>query len=82
MLNDKRFDILAKNLRGFRLERQLSQEKFAHEANITSDYVSKIERKITNPSIGVLFQICDALGIELWELFEPNAFAKKKKSAS
>jgi transcriptional regulator with XRE-family HTH domain len=77
MVKDNRLKIIAENLRGFREKRGFSQEKLAFHAQITSEYVSKIERTITNPSVGILFQICDALHIDPCQLFIPNAYKKK-----
>lgn len=61
---------LAENLRRLREERGLSQEAFAELAGLHRTYISMIERKTRNPTVGVLEQICDALGVGPSELFK------------
>lgn len=65
------FSVLSKNIVLLRKERRLTQEQLAHHANVTSATVSKIERKISNPTILTLDTIATALGVELYDLLRP-----------
>ena len=51
-----------------RKEIGMSQEDFAHIAEIDRTYVSQIERGIANPSLSVLCKISDVFKIRLSEL--------------
>lgn len=64
---------LAANLRAHRLALGLSQEKLALDAEIDRTFVSQIERGIGNPSLRILCQLADRLGIDLAMLFRPSA---------
>ena len=59
---------LGRNLRRLRDERGLSQEAFAHEANIHRTYISDIERGARNPTITVVEKIALALEVTASEL--------------
>ena len=59
---------LGRNLRRLRDEKGLSQEAFAHEANIDRTYISDIERGARNPTITVVEKIALALGVTASEL--------------
>lgn len=50
-------------VRSLRTERNLSREKFAEMIDISSKYVYEIEKGEKNFSIGILFRICNALGV-------------------
>lgn len=64
---------LAANLRAYRLALGLSQEKLALDAEIDRTFVSQIERGIGNPSLRILCQLADRLGVDLAMLFRPSA---------
>lgn len=51
-----------------RLEKQLTQEKLAFAADLSSDYVRRVELGKANPSIFVVNKIAKALNIKLSEL--------------
>lgn len=48
----------------------LSQEDVAGRADISPNYLSRIERGKENPTMDMLFKLSDALEVELRELFE------------
>ncbi len=56
---------VAKNMRRLRVERGVSQEAFADLAGIDRTYVSRLERKLENPTVTVLERIATALGVEI-----------------
>lgn len=53
-----------------RLEKGLSQEAFAHLAELDRTYISSIEKGDRNVSITVIEKIATALDIEITKLFE------------
>jgi transcriptional regulator with XRE-family HTH domain len=50
-----------KELKRLREEYGFSQEGLALEANVDRSFLSKMERGIRQPSITILFKLCDAL---------------------
>lgn len=53
--------MVGKNVRRLRLERGLTQEQLAFEAEIDLTYLGGIERGRRNPSLGVLVRLSEAL---------------------
>jgi transcriptional regulator with XRE-family HTH domain len=62
--------IVGKNVRRLRLQKGLTQEELAFEAEIDLTYVGGIERGRRNPSLMVLARIAKALGVQLPKLLE------------
>ena len=60
--------VVAHNMRKRRVELGLSQEKLAVDAAIDRTYVSRLERGLENPTIGVLERLAGALGLDLVDL--------------
>ena len=65
--------ILARNLRRLRLERVLSQDDLAAEADLRQALISAIEVRTANPTLESLDRLASALGIDLAVLFDPTA---------
>lgn len=61
--------LVARNIRRLRVQQRLSQENLAVDAGIDRTYVSRMERHLENPTIGVLERVAEALGVEIAELF-------------
>ena len=61
-------DLVAWNLRRLRVERSLSQDGLAFEAEIDRTYVGRLERSIENPTVMVLDKLAAALGVHVSEL--------------
>lgn len=61
--------LVAWNLRRLRVRRGLSQENLAVDAGIDRTYVSRLERSLENPTVGVLEQLADALNSGIVEFF-------------
>lgn len=59
---------LGTNLRRLREAKGLSQEAFAFEAGIHRTYVSDIERGARNPTITVVENLANALGVTASDL--------------
>lgn len=55
-------------LKGFRIDRNLSQQALADYANMDRAYISKLERGISVPSIITIFKLAEILQIKPSEL--------------
>ena len=62
---------LAANLRRLRGERGISQERLALEAGVDRTMLSKIERRISNPSIETLLKLANRLNVDPVSLVSP-----------
>ncbi len=60
-------------LRFFREQKKISTNKLANLAGISQSYVRDIELGNKNPTIEVLFQLCQALGISLKDFFDDES---------
>ena len=55
-------------------ERQgMSMRELARRAEITPGHLSKIERGLANPSVGLLWTVSDALGVQVSSMFAEEA---------
>lgn len=61
--------IFADNVKFYRVEKNLSQEKLAELSGLHRTYISAIERQQRNISIDNIEAIASALGIEAYRLF-------------
>lgn len=61
---------LGANLRAIRLERGLSQEAMGQELGIDRTYVGALERGERNPSLRVVQDLADGLGVRAIELLD------------
>lgn len=53
----------------YRLRKGLSQFQIATEIDLSKDYIGRIERGKTNPTIEIIIAICNFLEIDLLLLF-------------
>jgi transcriptional regulator with XRE-family HTH domain len=60
--------LFGETVRDIRKQKGIAQEKLANLAGIDRTYMSAIERGLKNPSLKVIFQISDGLGIKASEL--------------
>jgi len=65
--------LVAWNLRRWRVSRDLSQEKLAVDAGVDRTYVGRVERGLENPTVGVLDRLASALSIHISEFFKVPA---------
>ncbi len=65
-------DILKTNIKYYRIKANLTQEDLAEKANVTSKYISDLERGIFNVSLEKLEQIANALNIEAYLLLKDD----------
>lgn len=63
---------IAKKIRQLRLERQMTQEALASKTGYTKAFISKLETRLTSPSIASLAKIALALGVGISTLFDEN----------
>ncbi len=61
--------IFGSNVRKYRLEKNLSQEKLADISNLHRTYISDVERAERSISLDNIQKIADALEIEVYKLF-------------
>ncbi len=59
---------LQSNIKKYRLQKGLTQEKLAELCNISPDYISEIERGKKTPSLKRLIIISDILKVETYKL--------------
>jgi transcriptional regulator with XRE-family HTH domain len=69
--------LIGLRIKELRKHEGLSQEKLAGEMNISSKYLSNIERGKENPTLDTFMKIADGLHIELSEIFN---YAPEKSS--
>lgn len=67
--------VFGDNVKRFRIERKLSQEKFAELCGLHRTYISDIECYQRNISIENIQKIADALGVESYVLLQNNSEA-------
>ncbi|WP_370178072.1 helix-turn-helix domain-containing protein [Alteriqipengyuania sp.] len=64
--------VVAANVRRLRIERGLTQERLAHEAELDLTYIGGIERNRRNPTVDVLGRIATVLGVAPGTLLEQS----------
>jgi transcriptional regulator with XRE-family HTH domain len=64
--------ILSENLRGYRREKQLSQESLAELCGLHRTYVGSVERGERNVTLSSLEVLARALGVSVPELLTPR----------
>jgi len=62
------------NLKWYRFDRGLTQEKLAELSNTTPKYISDLERGKFCPSFSKLQEIAKALNVHPYELLKPDHF--------
>ncbi len=62
--------VFGTNLRKYREEKNISQEKFAEMSGLHRTYISDVERFQRSISLGNVQRIADALEIETYLLFK------------
>jgi transcriptional regulator with XRE-family HTH domain len=62
-------EVLARNLKINRLKMELTQEKLAEKADVSTHYLAMLELAVKFPSAGMLERLANALEIEPHELF-------------
>ena len=66
-------DLLAWNMKRLRVMLGMSQERLANDAGVDRTYVSRLERRLENPTLSILDKLAETLGIHVSELLrQPN----------
>lgn len=66
-------ELIGWNIRRLRTTKGISQALLAEIAGVDRTYVSRLERMIENPTVGILDKISLALDVTTAELFEPRS---------
>ncbi len=67
---DQFYKKLSLRIKYFRKIKKLTQEKLAEKADISLDYMGKIERNINKPGLISILKIINALDISISEFFK------------
>lgn len=62
--------IVGKHLKEIRIQKELSQEELSLQAGLDRSYISMVERGKRNPTLLVIFKICEVLEIRPHELIK------------
>ena len=63
-------EILATNIKKYRIRNNLTQEQLAEKCNLHRTYISSIELCKKVPTLGTIEKISKELKIEIYELFK------------
>jgi len=63
-------DIFAANLRRLRRDRRLTQERLAHDADLNTTHLAKIERSEREPGVRTVSKLATTLRVSAAELFD------------
>ncbi|MEO8512279.1 MAG: helix-turn-helix transcriptional regulator [Ignavibacteria bacterium] len=63
---------LGENIKKYRLQKDISQEELAYQADLDRTYISGIERGERNISVITLKKITNVIGFEILEVLKPN----------
>lgn len=69
-------EIFLNNLKYYRKKRGLSQESLSEKLNKGVNYINRIESRASFPTIQVIEEIADILGIKPYKLFEDETAPK------
>lgn len=53
----------------YRLRKGLSQFQLANEIDLSKDYIGRIERGTTNPTIEIIITMCNFLEVDIIQVF-------------
>lgn len=53
----------------YRLKKGLSQFQLANEIDLSKDYIGRIERGKTNPTVDIIVSICNFLELDIAQVF-------------
>ncbi|HEX7150508.1 MAG TPA: helix-turn-helix transcriptional regulator [Thermoanaerobaculia bacterium] len=77
-------EIFGPHLRALRIERGLTQTELAERSRSNLQFISKLERGVTSPTLGMLLRLAEALECRLYDLVEvfdrgPRVSPKSRK---
>ncbi len=62
--------LLGKNIRRIRVSQNISQNQLAYETNLSREFINKVEGGKYNISVKKLYQIAEALDVDLKDFFK------------
>lgn len=62
--------MIGRRIQELRRNQGLSQEQIAEKADISPNYLSRIECGKENPTLDMLIKLSHALEVEMWEMFD------------
>ena len=65
-------ELLLRNIKRIRTEKGLTQQDVANGADMLVPTYSRLERGGANPSLGSMYRVATALGVEVRELLKPS----------
>ena len=65
-------ELLLRNIKRIRKEKGLTQQDVANGADMLVPTYSRLERGGANPSLGSMYRVATALGVEVRELLKPS----------
>lgn len=68
---------IGKSIKGQRKARRMTQETLAAQLDITSQYLSRIERGVVRPSLELLYNLASVLDIPIYTLL-PSSLAPQR----
>ncbi len=63
-------ELFGGRIKSLREAKGWTQEKLAEKMDISSNYLSSMERGKENPTFDMLIKFADALKVEMWEMFD------------
>ena len=73
---------IGKRIKELRTDKELSQQKFAYEADIERTFLTHIEKGRKNISISTLEKILSGLEISIKDFFDSEIFVNGKRKKS
>jgi transcriptional regulator with XRE-family HTH domain len=64
--------LIGRNVRRLRIEKGWSQEQLAFESGLHRTYVSGVERGVRNPTVLILAQLAEAVGVAPADLLQKD----------
>lgn len=61
--------IFGKNIKSYRFQKKLTQAKLAEKADISTNYVSQLERGKHSVDFDIIEALCECLEVEPFQLF-------------
>lgn len=63
-------ELIGNRIKELRKKKGLSQEQLSEKAEITPNYLSRVERGTENPTLDMFIRLANALEVEMWEIFD------------
>jgi len=68
--NEHAIAVLARNIRKYRQEQNITIEQLANTINVEYAHVGRIERQVGNPTVSMIFALAEALHVRPAQLLE------------